>query len=61
LAPQEGKLSVQVQKRRGGDVAKPILIDVDAITTATLPDWRTSAGYGNAERASSLRSIRSAH
>ena len=48
LAPQDGKLSVQVLKRRGGDVAKPILINVDAPAIA-LPDRRTSAGYDNAE------------
>jgi len=29
LAPQDGKLAVRVLKRRGGDVAKPVLIDVD--------------------------------
>jgi hypothetical protein len=60
LAPEDGKLSVQVLKRRGGDVAKPILIDVDA-PAAALPDQRTSAGYDREERAPSLRSIRPAH
>jgi hypothetical protein len=67
LAPQDGQLSVQVQKRRGGDVARPILIDVDAALALlpdqsnTRPDPRTSAGYDIAERAPSLRPIRSAH
>ena len=28
LAPQEGKLAVLVLKRRGGDVAQPVLVDV---------------------------------
>ncbi len=32
LAPQEGRLAVRVLKRRGGDVARPVLIDVDAAT-----------------------------
>ena len=29
LAPQERRLAVRVLKRRGGDVAQPVLIDVD--------------------------------
>jgi cell division inhibitor SulA/protein ImuA len=66
LAPQDGQLSVQVQKRRGGDVAKPILLDVEAAPALpdrpnTRPDRRTSAGYDIAERKPSLRPIRSAH
>ncbi len=44
LAPQDGKLSVRVLKRRGGDLAQPVLIDVDA-PTAALPDPRTCAGW----------------
>jgi hypothetical protein len=43
LAPQERRLAVRVIKRRGGDVAQPVLIDVDAFSAA-LPDSRTSAG-----------------
>ncbi len=43
LAPQERRLAVRVLKRRGGDVAQPVLIDVDAPLPA-LPDQRTSAG-----------------
>ena len=66
LAPQDGQLSVQVQKRRGGDVANPILIDVDAASAlpdppTTRPDRRTNAGYDIAERTPSFRPIRSAH
>jgi hypothetical protein len=29
LAPQEGRLAVRVLKRRGGDLAQPVFIDVD--------------------------------
>ncbi len=34
LAPQENRLAVRVLKRRGGDVARPVLIDVDPRTSA---------------------------
>jgi hypothetical protein len=30
LAPQQGGLAVRVLKRRGGEIARPVLIDVDA-------------------------------
>ena len=43
LSPQDGKLAVHVLKRRGGDLAQPVVIDVDA-PPATWPDPRTSAG-----------------
>jgi hypothetical protein len=43
LAPQEGRLAVRVLKRRGGDLAQPVLVDVEA-PPAALPDPRTSAG-----------------
>ncbi len=43
LSPHERRLAVRVLKRRGGDVATPVLLDVDAPRTA-LPDPRTSAG-----------------
>ena len=43
LAPQGRRLAVRVIKRRGGDVAQPVVIDVDAFSVA-LPDSRTSAG-----------------
>ena len=43
LSPQERRLAVRVLKRRGGEVAQPVLIDVDAPQPA-LPDPRTSAG-----------------
>lgn len=43
LAPQEGKLSVRILKRRGGDLAQPVLIDVDA--PVAPPDPRTCAGW----------------
>ena len=35
LAPQENRLAVRVLKRRGGDVARPVLIDVDPRTSAS--------------------------
>lgn len=51
LAPQEGQLAVQVLKRRGGEVVRPILLDVHApgasrssFATITCSDPRTSAG-----------------
>src|SRR4029453_5274844 len=56
LAPREGQLVVRVLKRRGGDLAQPALIDVDAAPldsptsthphprTSARPDPRTSAG-----------------
>ena len=46
LAPQEGRLAVRVLKRRGGDLAQPVLVDVDAGSgnLPPLPDPRTSAG-----------------
>ncbi len=49
LAARDGKLAVQVVKRRGGDVAQPIVIDVAKralpyASARTLPDVRTSKG-----------------
>ena len=46
LAPQEGRLAVRVLKRRGGDLAQPAIVDVDAALPHRLPnpDPRTSAG-----------------
>ncbi len=49
LAPRDGKLAVQIVKRRGGDVAQPILLDMTAralpyAPTRMLPDARTSQG-----------------
>ena len=41
LAPQERRLAVRVLKRRGGDVAQPVLIDFERSPPA-LPDPRTS-------------------
>jgi cell division inhibitor SulA/protein ImuA len=43
LAPQERRLAVRVLKRRGGDVAQPVLIDLDESPPA-LPDPRTRGG-----------------
>jgi len=60
LAPQDGKLSVRVLKRRGDAVAKPVLIDVDP-PPAALPDRRTSAGRAVAERASPPHPASPAH
>jgi cell division inhibitor SulA/protein ImuA len=59
LAPQERRLAVRVLKRRGGDVARPVLIDVDA-PSAALPDPRTSAG-GPLDHRPALRAPRPAH
>ncbi len=47
LAPHERRLAVRVLKRRGGDVAQPVVIDVDA-PRPMLPDPRTSAGRADA-------------
>jgi len=46
LAPQEGRLAVRVLKRRGGDLAQPVFIDLGAGSRDRLPllDPRTSAG-----------------
>jgi hypothetical protein len=46
LAPQERRIAVRVLKRRGGELAQPIFIDVDAGNgnLPPLPDPRTSAG-----------------
>ena len=49
LAPQDNRLAVRVLKRRGGEIAKPVLIDLDAPLPA-LPDPRTSAGRENGVR-----------
>jgi len=48
LAPHERHLAVRVLKRRGGDVAQPIIVDVDAPRPAP-PDPRTSAGRDRIE------------
>jgi hypothetical protein len=59
LAPQEHWLAIRVLKRRGGDVAQPVLIDIDAPLPA-LPDPRTSAGRSLVHRLA-LRPTRAAH
>ncbi len=53
LSPQDGKLAVRVLKRRGGDLAQPVVIDVDA-----PPDPRTSAGREIADRTPPPRQFR---
>ena len=47
LVRQEGRFAVYVLKRRGGDLAQPVLVDVDAghRSGEPIPDPRTSAGY----------------
>lgn len=54
LDADEGRLAVTVQKRRGGDLAHPIIVDVNAAriddARARLPDPRTSAGRALAFR-----------
>ena len=37
LASTEGRLAVRVLKRRGGDLARPIFVDVDAGSSGRLP------------------------
>jgi cell division inhibitor SulA/protein ImuA len=49
LDTREGKLAVTIVKRRGADVARPIVLDVTAralpyAAPRTMPDARTSAG-----------------
>ena len=66
LAPQERRLAVRVIKRRGGDVAQPVLIDVDAETNAKtsvrLDFCGRSANKADEEKSSlTLLSLRSAH
>ena len=43
LAPQDGRLAVKIVKRRGGELAQPVLVDVAA--RPALPDPRSSAGH----------------
>ncbi len=50
LAPHEHHLAVRVLKRRGGDVAQPVVVDVDTPRPA-LPDPRTNAGRTRADAA----------
>jgi len=52
LAPHEGRLAVHVLKRRGGDLAQPVFIDVDAGIHDQPPllDPRTSTGHAFALR-----------
>jgi hypothetical protein len=66
LAPHPGKLAVHVLKRRGGDLARPVLIDVGAAPAAVRDprlhpqlDPRTSAGRELAQQASPPRVGRS--
>jgi len=77
LSRESGRLAVRVLKRRGGDVAQPVLLDVDAplaaspidVPTADVPtdllaDSRTSSGResGTApSHATARRRIRAAH
>jgi cell division inhibitor SulA/protein ImuA len=35
LAPHHGQLAVQVQKRRGGELANPLLLDIERMHAAT--------------------------
>jgi len=47
LAPDRGQLAIKVLKRRGGELAQPIVVDVDRKRIddcKALPDPRTSAG-----------------
>lgn len=60
LAPQERRLAVHVLKRRGGEVAHPVVVDVDAglRNPPPLPDPRTSAGRDIAARNGSQTAFR---
>lgn len=60
LAPQERRLAVHVLKRRGGEVAHPVVVDVDAglRDPPPLPDPRTSAGRDIAARNASQTAFR---
>ncbi len=60
LSPQDHRLAIRVLKRRGGDVARPVLVDVDA-PMAALPDPRTSLGRAIAERTPALQAAWPAH
>jgi hypothetical protein len=57
LAPRDGKLAVRIVKRRGSDVAQPIMLDVTARALPYAPprrplhDPRTSAGRALAHEA----------
>jgi hypothetical protein len=53
LAAEGRRLAVRVLKRRGGDLARPVVVDVDAGIRGQppLPDPRTSAGRALALRA----------
>src|SRR5206468_2821205 len=62
LAPQDRRLAVRVIKRRGGDIAQPVLIDVDAETRVRLDFCGRSANKADEEKSSlTLLSLRSAH
>jgi hypothetical protein len=52
LAAEGRRLAVRVLKRRGGDLARPVVVDVDAGIRGQppLPDPRTSAGHALALR-----------
>ena len=54
LAPQGRRLEVRVIKRRGGDVAQPVLIDINP-SPPGLTDPRTSAGRPLATRLAPAR------
>ena len=55
LAPQERRLAVRVLKRRGGELAQPVLIDIDV---PQLPDPRTSRRARDHRRPLALRAQR---
>lgn len=55
LAPCDGQLEIKIIKRRGGDVAHPIVVDVnttrmDVVRPGLPGDRRTSAGHAMAGR-----------
>jgi hypothetical protein len=50
LAPREGQLAVRVLKRRGGDLAQPVIIDVGRRDVAALAGFLRSAPRARAAR-----------
>ena len=46
LAPSEGRLAVRVLKRRGGDLAQPVFVDVDEDGGEAGYSWGTASHLG---------------
>jgi len=61
LAPQGRQLAVRVIKRRGGDVAHPVLIDIDAKTRVRLDFSPSALSAERPQKSSPVLSLRSTH